>query len=110
MPTPTATKSIFCAGCQAETSHTCSPDKNGNPIVIEAEPEIPVMPQRKGPERDAWLASAEGIAYKEKQAAAKRGRPHRIEIVEQSYLNVGPREVKDGETGRGRLQITFEEI
>lgn len=24
----TATKSIFCAGCQQDTPHTCSPDKN----------------------------------------------------------------------------------
>lgn len=24
----TATKAIFCAGCQTDTPHTCTPDKN----------------------------------------------------------------------------------
>lgn len=57
-------------------------DMDGNPIPPEdlQRPGPPVMPQRRGPERDAWLASPEGIAYREQQAAAKRGKPHKVKI------------------------------
>ncbi|TAK94515.1 hypothetical protein EPO05_06295 [Patescibacteria group bacterium] len=30
----TANKQIFCAGCQAETAHTCSPDKNNEIVAV----------------------------------------------------------------------------
>ena len=51
-------------------------DMDGQPIPAEYYPsEFNWMPQEKGPERDVWLASPQGMAYKEKQAAAKRGKP-----------------------------------
>jgi hypothetical protein len=55
-------------------------DIEGNRIEVIEKLTETVMPQRKGPERDAWLASPEGIAYRERQAAAKRGKTRKLRI------------------------------
>ena len=55
-------------------------DIDGNPIPPEYYPEFEWMPQKKGPERDAWLLTPAGLTYKEKQAAAKRGKPSKKKL------------------------------
>ena len=66
-------------------------DMQGNPISQEYYPiAIIPMPVRKGIERDAWLGSPEGLEYREKQAAAKRGKPSMKDTrVEVSCLECG---------------------
>jgi len=76
---------VLCANCNfaKRNSRYCpheirrGVDMNGEPVEIAADPIIPVMPRRKGPERDAWLKSPEGQKYREQQASAKRGRPRK---------------------------------
>jgi hypothetical protein len=51
-------------------------DIDGNAIPPEYYPQPVVKtPIFRSPERDAWLESPEGLKYREKQAAAKRGKP-----------------------------------
>ena len=51
-------------------------DMDGNAIPPEYYPQPVVKtPIYRSPERDAWLESPEGLQYREKQAAAKRGKP-----------------------------------
>jgi hypothetical protein len=51
-------------------------DMDGNIIPPEYYPQPVVKtPIYRSPERDAWLESPEGLQYREKQAAAKRGKP-----------------------------------
>jgi hypothetical protein len=50
-------------------------DMDGILIPIEYYDIIDPMPIHRSPERDAWLESPEGLQYREKQAAAKRGKP-----------------------------------
>ena len=49
-------------------------DMDGHPIPNEFyPPQLNWMPQTKGPEREAWLASPEGLVFKQKQSEAHRG-------------------------------------
>jgi hypothetical protein len=74
---------VLCANCNLgkRTGKYCPHelkqgiDMHGNPIVLEATEPAPVlMPHKSGPERDAWLESEAGKAYRELQAAGKRGK------------------------------------
>ena len=49
-------------------------DMDGNLIPIEYYDFTEPVPIHRSPERDVWLESPEGLQYREKQAAAKRGK------------------------------------
>ena len=50
-------------------------DMDGNPIPDEFYPPVlNWMPMTKGPERDAWLTSPEGLIFKQKQAETHQGK------------------------------------
>ncbi len=79
---------VLCANCNYSKRtgkyclHELARGYDMDGVVIEVSPQLSpsVMPQHKGPEREAWLASPEGLAYRERQAAAKRGKTHKIRI------------------------------
>jgi hypothetical protein len=74
---------VLCANCNLgkRISKYCPHelerglDMDGVLIPMEYYDTTEPMPINKGPERDAWLESPEGLQYREKQAAAKRGKP-----------------------------------
>jgi hypothetical protein len=75
---------VLCASCNLGkyTGKYCphelkrGVDMDGNVIPPEYYPQpISHAPIHRSPERDAWLESPEGLQYREKQAAAKRGKP-----------------------------------
>lgn len=84
---------VLCVNCNfgKRTNKYCphellnGKDMDGNAIPSEYyPPKLNFRPTTKGPEHDVWLESPEGLQYREKQAAGKRGKPSpkdaRIEV------------------------------
>jgi len=77
---------VLCVNCNfaKRTGKYCphelkrGTDMHGNVISAEYYPqEEPITPIHRGPERESWLKSPAGLAYIEKQAAAKRGNKYK---------------------------------
>jgi hypothetical protein len=74
---------ILCANCNysKRSGKYCRHElKRGLDMYGEVIPNkfleiVAPIPINRSPERDAWLESPEGLQYREKQAAAKRGKP-----------------------------------
>jgi hypothetical protein len=84
---------VLCANCNLgkRISKYCphelerGMDMDGGLIPIDYYDITEPIPTHKGPERDVWLESPGGLQYREKQAAAKRGKPSpkdiRVEVA-----------------------------
>ncbi len=67
---------VLCYNCNfAKRTGAECPHKTGKTSIVQTKPR---MPFNRGPERDAWLVSPEGLEYRERQAVAKRGKKKAI--------------------------------
>lgn len=68
---------VLCYNCNfaKRTGEEC-PHKTGATSIVHTKPR---MPKFKSAERDDWMQSPEGLAYRERQAKAKRGKRKRAD-------------------------------